>query len=368
MKLQVERDQLAEAVAWTARALPTRPTAPVLAGMRLHAGSELILSTFDYEVSAQATVPVITDEEGTVLVSGRLLAEIVRSLPGQARRAGHRRHPRHPQVRQRDLHPGPAARGGVPDAAGDAAAGRLGGQRRPGHRDQPGGHRSGPGRHLARADRGSGSRSPATRLPWSPPTGTGWRSASCAGTRPGRTCPPPCSFPLAYSATRHARSPPVPRWPSRSAARASSASPGRAGRPPPGCCPASTPSTPRCCPASSARRRSWRPTRSPRRSSGSRWSPIAIPRCGWLSAPASSSSRPARLRRPRRPRSLEAAFDGEDLQIAFNPQYLLDGIGAIGSDTARISFTSATKPAVITGKTEREPDYRYVLMPIRSGV
>ena len=32
---------------------------------------------------------------------------------------------------------------------------------------------------------------------------------------------------------------------------------------------------------------------------------------------------------------LEAAFDGEDLQIAFNPQYLLDGIGAIDSDMAR---------------------------------
>src|SRR5580700_1036497 len=83
VKLQVERDQLAEAVAWTARALPTRPTAPVLAGMRLHAGAELTLSTFDYEVSAQATVPVITDEEGTILVSGRLLAEIVRSLPAR---------------------------------------------------------------------------------------------------------------------------------------------------------------------------------------------------------------------------------------------------------------------------------------------
>jgi DNA polymerase III subunit beta len=83
VKLQVERDQLAEAVAWTARALPARPTAPVLAGMRLHAGAELTLSTFDYEVSAQATVPVITDEEGTILVSGRLLAEIVRSLPAR---------------------------------------------------------------------------------------------------------------------------------------------------------------------------------------------------------------------------------------------------------------------------------------------
>ena len=83
MKLQVERDHLADAVAWTARALPARPTAPVLAGMRLHGGTELTLSTFDYEVSAQATVPVITDEEGAVLVSGRLLAEIVRSLPAK---------------------------------------------------------------------------------------------------------------------------------------------------------------------------------------------------------------------------------------------------------------------------------------------
>ena len=52
---------------------------------------------------------------------------------------------------------------------------------------------------------------------------------------------------------------------------------------------------------------------------------------------------------------LEAAFDGEDLQIAFNPQYLLDGIGAIDSDMARISFTSPTKPAVVTGKSDATP-------------
>ena len=53
------------------------------------------------------------------------------------------------------------------------------------------------------------------------------------------------------------------------------------------------------------------------------------------------------------------------MQIAFNPQYLLDGIGAIDSDTVRISFTTPTRPAVITGKGEAQPDYRYVLMPIR---
>src|SRR6202034_4351640 len=61
VKFQVERDVLADAVAWTARALPARPAVPVLAGMHLAAGDDLTLSSFDYDVSAQATVPVITE-------------------------------------------------------------------------------------------------------------------------------------------------------------------------------------------------------------------------------------------------------------------------------------------------------------------
>jgi DNA polymerase-3 subunit beta len=66
---------------------------------------------------------------------------------------------------------------------------------------------------------------------------------------------------------------------------------------------------------------------------------------------------------------LEASFDGDDLSIAFNPQYLLDGLSAIDSDTARISFTEPRKPALITGKPgpDGHPDYRYLLMPIRLG-
>ncbi|HEV2371905.1 MAG TPA: DNA polymerase III subunit beta [Streptosporangiaceae bacterium] len=84
MKIQVERDALADAVAWTARALPARPALPVLAGMRLAAsGSELSLSSFDYDLSAQASIEVSCEEEGTVLVPGRLLAEITRSLPAR---------------------------------------------------------------------------------------------------------------------------------------------------------------------------------------------------------------------------------------------------------------------------------------------
>ena len=84
MQILVERDVFADAVAWTARALPARPTVPVLAGMRLHAeDGELTLSSFDYDVSALATVPVDAQAPGSALVSGKLLAEISRSLPGR---------------------------------------------------------------------------------------------------------------------------------------------------------------------------------------------------------------------------------------------------------------------------------------------
>jgi DNA polymerase-3 subunit beta len=82
MKFRVERDALADAVAWTAKSLPTRPSVPVLAGvlMRVSDG-ELTVSGFDYEVSSQVTVGVQADSDGAALVSGRLLAEITKALP-----------------------------------------------------------------------------------------------------------------------------------------------------------------------------------------------------------------------------------------------------------------------------------------------
>ena len=109
--------------------------------------------------------------------------------------------------------------------------------------------------------------------------------------------------------------------------------------------------------------------RSPRRSSGSPWWPSATPRSGCPSPPASWCWRPAPATRRRRWRCSTPSFDGDDLQIAFNPTYLLDGLTAIDSDTARISFTEPGKPALITGKPapDEQPDYRYLLMPIRLG-
>ncbi|MEO3972774.1 DNA polymerase III subunit beta [Streptomyces sp. CAU 1734] len=84
MKIRVERDVLAEAVAWVARSLPARPPAPVLAGLLLKAEEgALSFSSFDYEVSAKVSVEAEVDEDGTVLVSGRLLADICRALPNR---------------------------------------------------------------------------------------------------------------------------------------------------------------------------------------------------------------------------------------------------------------------------------------------
>jgi DNA polymerase III subunit beta len=83
MRFVVERDALAEAVAWIARSLPSRPVLPVLSGLLLQAASDgLTLSCFDYEVSARISIDADVAEPGTALVPGRLLAEITRSLPG----------------------------------------------------------------------------------------------------------------------------------------------------------------------------------------------------------------------------------------------------------------------------------------------
>ena len=82
MRIIVERDALAEAVAWVARSLPSRPVLPILSGLLLEASpGGLTLSCFDYEVSARIRVDAEVTEEGIALVPGRLLAEITRSLP-----------------------------------------------------------------------------------------------------------------------------------------------------------------------------------------------------------------------------------------------------------------------------------------------
>jgi DNA polymerase-3 subunit beta len=73
---------LADAIGWVAKGLPSRPSVPILAGMLVEAGNgQVTLSGFDYETSAQVSVPAEVADEGKYLVSGRLLADICRSMP-----------------------------------------------------------------------------------------------------------------------------------------------------------------------------------------------------------------------------------------------------------------------------------------------
>ena len=85
MKFRVERDALADAVAWAARSLSSRPTVPVLAGLLLSVDSTdsdlLSISGFDLEASTEVDVVVTSGESGQSLVSGRLLADITKALP-----------------------------------------------------------------------------------------------------------------------------------------------------------------------------------------------------------------------------------------------------------------------------------------------
>jgi DNA polymerase-3 subunit beta len=81
VRFRVDSGVLAEVVGWTARSVPGRPSAPILAGMLLAADDRLTLSAFDEEVAARDSVPVEPREPGRALVSGRLLAEISKSLP-----------------------------------------------------------------------------------------------------------------------------------------------------------------------------------------------------------------------------------------------------------------------------------------------
>lgn len=82
LKFRLVRDDFADAVAWVAKNLPTRPTVPVLAGVLLKGSDEgLTVSQFDYEVSAEVRVAAEIGSPGSVLVSGRLLSDITRALP-----------------------------------------------------------------------------------------------------------------------------------------------------------------------------------------------------------------------------------------------------------------------------------------------
>jgi DNA polymerase-3 subunit beta len=86
VKFRCEREVLADALATAGRAATSRTgTLPVLSGLRLEVkGDELSVTGTDLELSIRLTVAVGGDKDGAVVVPARLVADIVRSLPAGA--------------------------------------------------------------------------------------------------------------------------------------------------------------------------------------------------------------------------------------------------------------------------------------------
>ncbi|MEV4096938.1 DNA polymerase III subunit beta [Streptosporangium saharense] len=81
MKISLSRDALADAVAWTAHALTPRPSVPALAGLLLEAGDGLTVSAFDYDTSRRARISADVHHPDRVLLPGRVLVEVAKALP-----------------------------------------------------------------------------------------------------------------------------------------------------------------------------------------------------------------------------------------------------------------------------------------------
>lgn len=87
MKLTVARGELIEALTVVSRGLSSRSTLPILSGILVSASSEgvVTLQSTDLEVSVRRSIPFVSVErEGMIVVPGRLLTDIVRSLPEAA--------------------------------------------------------------------------------------------------------------------------------------------------------------------------------------------------------------------------------------------------------------------------------------------
>lgn len=85
MKFRAERHEFADAAAWVLRTVGTRVTLPALSGVRLEvAGDRLELRSTDLEIASELSIPVQADRDGVALVPGRLLGDVVRSLPNAA--------------------------------------------------------------------------------------------------------------------------------------------------------------------------------------------------------------------------------------------------------------------------------------------
>lgn len=377
MKFRIDRDALADAVAWTARTLPVRPPVPVLAGMHIVAGGEgnddrLKLSAFDYEVSAQVSTEIDVEEAGTALVSGRLLAEISRSLPPHPvevttdgakvmLRCGSAKFtlltmPVEDYPSLPEMPPAAGAVGSDEFAAAVAQVAIAAGKddtipMLTGVRVEIEGETV----TLASTDR---YRLAVRELHWKPER----PDFSAVALVPAKTLAD-----TAKSLTAGAE------------VSMALAGTGGAGEGMIGFEGGGRRTTSRLLDGDFVKYRSLLP---------SEYAGLAEVSTGQFIEAVKRVSLVAERNTPVRlsfsqgevvleagtgdeaqaVEALEATLEGEDIDIAFNPGFLLDGLSAIGSDVARLSFTTPTKPAVLTGKPPQDgenPNYRYLIMPVR---
>jgi DNA polymerase III subunit beta len=82
VKFTTERDSFADAVAWVSRTVSTKPTVPVLGGTLLElSDQQLRLASTDLEHTGEAVILVRGEEDGRIVVPGRIFGDVVRNLP-----------------------------------------------------------------------------------------------------------------------------------------------------------------------------------------------------------------------------------------------------------------------------------------------
>jgi DNA polymerase-3 subunit beta len=85
MKFSIARSEMADALTVVAKALSSRSTLPILSGVLITAGDGKIeLQATDLEISVKHSAAALVEKEGSVVVPGKLLTDIVRSLPEAA--------------------------------------------------------------------------------------------------------------------------------------------------------------------------------------------------------------------------------------------------------------------------------------------
>jgi DNA polymerase III subunit beta len=91
MRITCEKEELAEKLQLVGRAVSPRTSVQILAGIMLEAREgRLALSATDMEISLRVSLEADAEEEGAVVVPGRLLVDIVRLLPGEEVTLEHR--------------------------------------------------------------------------------------------------------------------------------------------------------------------------------------------------------------------------------------------------------------------------------------